>query len=168
MRVNNQVTTFVKDGNGYILTSYASDTTWLLTPKKTLVPIGVRTPTILTMEEPIFLLPVKNTPRYYFTYTQKKAVGYPEVMYMVDKAENRIYSLESGLKNKDCIGQKVYFYGMYITQANLQSNIAVQTMSASFLIDSYEDGRLSGRLKEIASNLKEDDNPVLMIIKFKE
>ena len=57
---------------------------------------------------------------------------------------------------------------MYITQANLQSNIAVQTMSASFLIDSYEDGRLSGRLKEIASNLKEDDNPVLMIIAFKE
>lgn len=168
MRVNNQVTTFVKDSNGYILTSYASDTTWLLTTEKILVPIGVRTPSALTMEEPIFLLPVKNTPRYYFTYTQKKAVGYPEVMYMVDKAENRIYSLESELKNKDCVGQKVSFYGMFITQANLQSNIAVQTMSASFLIDSYEDGRLSGRLKEIASNLKEDDNPVLMIIAFKE
>lgn len=41
-------------------------------------------------------------------------------------------------------------------------------MSASFLIDSYEDGHLSGRLKEIASNLNEDDNPVLMIIAFKE
>ena len=87
---------------------------------------------------------------------------------MVDKAENRIYSLESELKNKDCVGQKVSFYGMFITQANLQSNIAVQTMSASFLIDSYEDGLLSGRLKEIASNLNEDDNPVLMIIAFKE
>ena len=168
MRVNNQVTTFVKDTKGYILTAYSSDTIWLLMPEKTLVPIGVRTPSALSMELPIFLLPIKNTPRYYFTYTQKKTDGYPEKMYMVDKKEKQIYSLESNFRNKEYDGQEVYFYGMFITQASLPANIAVQPISASYLIEAYEKEQLSGKLKEIASRLNDDDNPVLMIIKFKE
>lgn len=41
-------------------------------------------------------------------------------------------------------------------------------MAPSWLIDAYNEGKLSGRLKEIAANLKEEDNPVFMIIKFRE
>lgn len=46
--------------------------------------------------------------------------------------------------------------------------MSIQALGASGLIEAYEDGRLSGKLKDIAVNLNEDDNPVLMIIKFKE
>jgi hypothetical protein len=36
------------------------------------------------------------------------------------------------------------------------------------LIEALEAGELSGELKTIAENLNEDDNPVLMLIEFKE
>ena len=160
---------FVKDKDGYILSAFASDTTWLLTPEMDLKPIGFRTPSITTMEVPTFLLPIKNTPHYYFMYTVKKTTRYPMEMYMLDKKEKQIYWLESGLKNKDCTNQRIILdMSGPISEANIPGNISIQTMGASALIDAYNDGRLSGKLKEIAANLKEDDNPVLMIMKFKE
>ena len=36
------------------------------------------------------------------------------------------------------------------------------------LIEALEAGELSGELKTVAEGLKEDDNPVLMVVKFKE
>ena len=40
-------------------------------------------------------------------------------------------------------------------------------MEAFQLIEALEAGQLSGKLKTIAQGLKEDDNPVLMLVKFK-
>ena len=42
------------------------------------------------------------------------------------------------------------------------------TFRAGMLMKLLKEQRLNGKLKEIASNLTEDDNPVLMIAKFKE
>ena len=50
----------------------------------------------------------------------------------------------------------------------LPANCAMQIYPVSFLQALNEEGKLKGRLKEIASNLKEEDNPVLMLVKFKE
>ena len=36
------------------------------------------------------------------------------------------------------------------------------------LVEALEAGELSGELKTVAEGLKEDDNPVLMVVKFKE
>ena len=36
------------------------------------------------------------------------------------------------------------------------------------LVKDYKRGRLKGKLKEIAEKLKEDDNPVIMLIKRKK
>jgi hypothetical protein len=35
------------------------------------------------------------------------------------------------------------------------------------LIEAYKKGNLQGKLKEIASKINEDDNPVLMTVRFK-
>lgn len=40
-------------------------------------------------------------------------------------------------------------------------------MGAEYLLQDYKAGKLQGELKQIASKLKEDDNPILMLIKFK-
>ena len=50
----------------------------------------------------------------------------------------------------------------------LPTNYAYNYLKAETLVNSHNENRLSGKLKEIASTLKEDDNPVLMLIKFKE
>ena len=41
-------------------------------------------------------------------------------------------------------------------------------MEAFQLIEALEDGQLGGELKAIAQGLKEDDNPILMLVKFKK
>jgi hypothetical protein len=35
-------------------------------------------------------------------------------------------------------------------------------------MEAYKEGKLKGKLKEIAAGLKEDDNPVIMIAKNKK
>ena len=41
-------------------------------------------------------------------------------------------------------------------------------LEVGILVEALEAGELSGELKTIAEGLKEDDNPVLMVVKFKE
>lgn len=159
----------IKDEKGYILTALPSDTTYLLTENLRLTPIGVRTPPISSMEVPIFLLPIKNTTRYYFMHSVKKEDRFPRKLYMLDKKENQIYYLDNYFKNRDFEGKEhaLDFYGP-ATGANLPSNVCVESLNIDRLIEAYQEGKLSGKLKDIAANLKEDDNPVLMVVKFKE
>jgi hypothetical protein len=43
-----------------------------------------------------------------------------------------------------------------------------QSLEAPSLAASYKNGKLKGRLKEIASKLDGEDNPVIMLIKHKK
>ena len=169
MIFNTIVSHFTKDKEGYIITSFSADTTYLLTSNLQLKPIGVRIPPVSSQDVPVFLLPVKNTPRYYFMSTIKKEDSFPTKAYMMDKKTNQIYYLKDYFKNKDYIGLKVHLdmFGPSVL-ANLPNNVCVQSLNITKLCEAYEEGKLSGKLKDIAANLKEDDNPVLMIIKFRE
>jgi hypothetical protein len=44
---------------------------------------------------------------------------------------------------------------------------AVEMLNPLRLVEAQEKGELSGPLAEIATSIKEDDNPVVMIVKFK-
>ena len=169
MIFNTIVSHFTKDKEGYIITSFPSDTTYLLTSNLQLKPIGVRIPPVSSQDVPVFLLPVKNTPRYYFMSTIKNEDSFPTKAYMMDKKTNQIYYLKDYFKNKDYIGLKVHLdiFGPSVL-ADLPNNVCVQSLNITKLCEAYEEGKLSGKLKDIAANLKEDDNPVLMIIKFRE
>ena len=48
-----------------------------------------------------------------------------------------------------------------------QPNCAMNGIPAYQLCEAYEAGKLKGKLKEVASQLKEDDNDVVVIYKFK-
>ena len=43
----------------------------------------------------------------------------------------------------------------------------VSRMEAPGLVEAYEDGKLQGPLKEIAADLEEESNPVIMIARYK-
>ena len=169
MLFNTIVSHYTKDKEGYIITAFPSDTTYLLTPELQLKPIGVRTPPVSSQEVPVFLIPVKNTSRYFLMSTIKKEDRFSTKAYIMDKKTNQIYYLEKYCKNKDYVGDKVHLdmYGPAVS-ANLPENVCVQSLNVTRLREAYEDGRLSGKLKDIAAHLKEDDNPVFMVIKFKE
>lgn len=69
------------------------------------------------------------------------------------------------------------FYTMMISSIRKKSltseprnpEIAIcQTLDAPDLVEAYEKGQLKGKLKEIAANLDEESNPVVMLLKKKK
>ena len=84
---------------------------------------------------------------------------------MFDKKFSQFYELED-IINKDYIkdGHTSLVAG---NNVDVPTNHCVRTMNTEKLCQSYQEGKLKGTLKEVASKLKEDDNPVLMIVHLK-
>ena len=156
---------FIKDEEGCYLSFLASDTTFLLTPEMKVMPVGIRTPSVRDMEVPIFVFPRKNTKDYFIMTKIKKEKGFPSETYILDKKENKFYHLKGGFKNRDYAELPIYLDAV---SGDVPSNTAVTVLSPAGLKMALERGILSGKIKDIAVSLKEDDNPVLMIIKFRE
>lgn len=153
----------------YILTDLSSDSTYLLTSNNELKLFSIRKPAIHDMEVPVFLLPCLETSNYYFVSTVKieydfeKNVGFPYEVLMYDKVDNKIYTQKfynSDYTNKEYIEIEECF-------AILSPRQYLIGIRSDLLIDAYKDNKLKGKLKEIASKLKDEDNPVLMLITFK-
>jgi len=146
------------------------DTIYTFLPDYSLLPFLVRTPPIQSMDPGIFLLLRVLSDRYYFIETIRNEYdistgrGFPRTFFMYDKQE------------KSFFGYNVY-NGDYSTKKEIYMNElqpvnheieAWKPLEASQLVEDYKNGILKGRLKEIASKLKEDDNPVIMLVKHKK
>lgn len=138
-----------------------------------LKPFIVRTPSVQTMSPEIFLFPNVLTDRYYFMQAVKKDFDFKtdtdlertDLMY--DKETNKIF--EVTLYNNDYVGKvpvKIMFEIPMLSFFNKEEIAFSKVMPAHELIDAYKEGKLRGPLKEIASNLDEEDNPVIMIAKY--
>jgi len=147
--------------DSFILTEASSDTIFRLLPDFSMIPFIVRIPSVQTMNPEIFLLPIMITDRYYFMETVKKEwnfetrTGYPVTNLMYDSQEKTIY--EYTLYNGDYTSKK---------EISLQTGRSVyMALDAFELVEDYKKGVLKGRLREIAAGLKEEDNPVIMLVK---
>jgi hypothetical protein len=158
--------------NKWILVEPSSDTIYTLLPDYSLIPFIARTPSIQSMEKEIFLFPGVITDRYYFMQTVKKEYdftedkGFPRTDLVYDKQENSIF--KCAVYNDDFLDKRPVnmVYGD-ITLIN--NEIAfIQKLEAPDLVESYEKGELKGRLKEIATGLNEESNPVIMLVKHKK
>lgn len=163
--LNTMLYPFIKDEEGCYLSFLASDTIFLLTPDMETKAVGIRTPSVKEMEIPIFVFPRKNTKDYFIVEKVKKEKGFPSETHILDKKENKFYRLDGGFKNRDYAKMPIYLDAV---SADMPPNMAITVLSPTGLCMALERGLLSGKLKDIAANLKEDDNPVLMVIKFKE
>ncbi len=164
----------MKFENDFIINELSTDTIYLLKQNYELQPIAVRTPPIQSMSPSVFLLTNMNTRRYFFMWTVKKEynwetnVGFPTTSLVYDRKEKTIHEF------------KLYYQGLRIMTYStsdfpyiertcyVKENTYVGVIQAHVLKKKEKSGELKGRLKEIAASLKEDDNPVLMLIKFKE
>lgn len=162
----------IRSGVDMIINETSTDTIYKLLANKTLSPYILRSPAINKMEVPVFLYATLETNRYQFLLTIKKEydprtnLGFPTTGLLFDKKERVIQDYE--IYNDDyTVRQTVYFDG-FSSNIMSESNTGVYRISAERLLESYQKGELRGKLKEIASKLKEDDNPVLVIVRFKE
>ncbi|MDR2810649.1 MAG: 6-bladed beta-propeller [Tannerellaceae bacterium] len=158
--------------NNWILVEPSSDTIYQLQSDYSLTPFIARTPSIQVMEKEIFLFPGVLTDRYYFMQTVKKeydfatSKGFPRTDLVYDKQEKAIFRCI--VYNDDFLDKKTVnmVYGD-ITLVN--NKIAfIQKMEAYELVEAYKKGALKGRLKEIAAELDEESNPVIMLAKPKD
>lgn len=145
-----------------------SDTIYTVSENLELHPFLVREPSVLEMDPEVFLFPTLITPRYYFMdvvtkeFDFNKNKGYPEVHLVYDTKADALF--ECTVYNSD-----------YTTMQEAKMNyvplnnevVACHVIPAHELVEDYEKGHLTGRLKEIASKLNEESNPVLMFYKQK-
>ena len=157
------------DRDKWILVNTSSDTIFHYLPDGNLSPFIVRSPSISSMDTKVFLFPTVITDRYCFMRTMRKEVdfttfkGFLGEDLVYDKQENALFSYI--LYNDDFINKEEVF----LTSEPRNPEIAIcQTLDAPDLVEAYEKGQLKGKLKEIAANLDEESNPVVMLLKKKK
>ena len=80
----------------------------------------------------------------------------------------RFFNNKNDTLNGDYLTKKEIVLWVY-RQVNQNELISPHPLEAGDLIKSYKKGEIKdGKLKEIASKLDEDDNPVIMVIKHKQ
>ncbi|MDR1357017.1 MAG: 6-bladed beta-propeller [Tannerellaceae bacterium] len=152
----------------WILVEQSSDTVYRYRPDHTLTPFIVRTPPV-SMDTRIFLLPSMFTDRYYFMDVVKieSELGrdlFPATHLMYDKEEDALF--EYTVYNDDYTDNRP----VEINRSNpVNGEIAAYiSIQAPDLIEDYENGKLRGRLAEIAAGLDGESNPVIMLLKYKK
>ena len=155
----------------WILIEFSSDTVYTFMPDYSLYPIIARIPSVQSMAPEVMLNLRLVSERYYFMekitneVDWKTGTGFPRTSFIYDKQEKAFsdYSLFNG----DFSTKKQIPTGLF---RPVNHEIASWQALESFeLVESYKKGELKeGKLKEIASKLNEEDNPVIMLIKHKK
>jgi hypothetical protein len=153
--------------DNWLLVEASSDTVYSYVSKENrLSPFLVKTPSV---DPEIFLTMGTLTERYYFIQTIKKEFdfttgrGFPTTDLMYDKQENAVFNIT--VFNGDF--QKKQTVDM--TTKPINNIIATfQNLPADNLVEAYKNDELKGKLKEIAAELNDESNPVIMLMKYKK
>jgi hypothetical protein len=132
-----------------------------------MTPFMVRTPSVQSMNPEVFLFPGILTDRYYLMETVRnefKETKFPNTHLAYDRQEHTTY--EYTLYNGDYSNKKDF--GMLQPKPKNNEIAFCLKLEAYELIESYKKGELKGKLKEIAAELDEEDNPVIMLVKYKK
>ena len=161
--------------NSWILATNSNDTIFRYLPDQNVIPFMIRTPSIELNNAEAFLYPGILTERYYFLQAQKMEpevkgtsprdvfVVFPKTHLVYDKQEKSIY--EYTVINDDFSTKTL----VDMSQKTINNEIAFSLkLEADELVEALEKGQLKGKLKEIAAGLKEEDNPVIMLVKHKK
>ena len=157
-------------GKNWLLFEASSDTIYTLMPDLSLHPFIVRTPPIHTMDPEIYPVLRMFSDRYYFmesvknVYNFRKDEGFPRTYFMYDTQEKDFFSYI--IYNGD-YSYKRELYMVMFTPINAKGELWA-TIDAFDLCKDYKEGKLKGKLKDIAAKLSEDDNGVIMLVKPKK
>lgn len=153
----------IKNDKEFILADFGSDTIYSI-KGKALTPMMLKKP-FIQKNNPTDILSVDLlTNKYLLMRSTKRKYegGNPETKrFGYDRAENKFYDLiflNADWESKNDI--------KIDNVPDLPYNFAYRALPADMLITLNEEGRLKGKLKDIASKLQEDDNPILMLINF--
>ena len=160
--------------DGWLLIEPSADTIYTYSASRGLMPLIVRTPPVNEMDPEVFLFPTIFTDRYVFMQAVERSFNFgvdkdvPRTNLIYDKTEQTAY--EGEVINRDFEGTPVnlWFAHRVIMEFNDDEIAFATRLEAPDLVEALNDGKLRGPLKEIASSLDEEDNPVILIAKYKK
>lgn len=155
----------------FIITDVSNDTIFSMNASMEFTPIAVQQPSRTTMDPERFLFQAMDSKEYTFFYSVEKVkqnldekIKTPQLAY--NKKEQKLYEQE--VTNSDYSTEKPFIINPQKTQfSSKNSNVFLQVLNAAELSEAYANGQLKGRLKEIAEELDEEDNPVLLVARLK-
>ena len=159
-------TRMIPHPDGFLLNNYSTDTLFLLSPTKELTPFLVRTPG-LHASTPITIDGFIEAGEYQIVHTtryQIQDMRIPEFYLMRNRTTGSMYTqrfIFDEFRGKEIT---LSFHTIRPTQ---NSRIGLISLDLTELQDANDEGRLSGRLKEIVDNSEEDGNNVFMLLHFK-
>lgn len=160
-----------KASDGFFLSEISSDTIYQLTNKRKLMPVAVREPEVQKMEIPIYLKYGPESKQFAFMYTlnmdlTKKAGRRFLINYLfLDKGTGEIFEQE--VVNTDYPEQELTVNAFFHSSSPV-AGTGMMWLTTDMLTTALGQGKLHGKLKEVASKLHEDDNGVVMLIKLKK
>ena len=159
----------IKTDDGVVISDFALDTIYKYTGHK-LIPIGVRK-NLGQKDLSSFCAYSSN---YSFFNIVKMEVDENNIKNAPTELDSKFFFLdrksssisEAKIQMSDVVTKKDLSWDCY--GKDLHESGVTRTFKASTLIKLLKEQRLNGKLKEIASTLNEEDNPVLMMAKFKK
>lgn len=165
---------FHRSGHSLYLSDIGSDTIYSVDTKRgVLNPLLIRKPSVRQDEDGKFFLHLRGvTSRYAVLHRQAKKIAMGADFKMKD--EDSHFLLLDRKTGDICIPR---FVNREWDTSEAMPMVEIVAGNEEYgcvklepfrLMEALEAGELSGKLKDIATGLKEDDNPVLMVIKFKK
>ena len=159
----------IKTDDGVVISDFALDTIYKYTDHK-LIPIGVRK-NLGQKDLSSFCAYSSN---YSFFNIVKMEVDEKNIKNAPSEVDSKFFLIdrksssisEARIQLSDVITKKDLSWDCY--GKDLHKSGVTFTFRAGMLMKLLKEQRLNGKLKEIAYKLSEEDNPVLMIAKFKE
>ena len=158
------------DGQDLIIADISCDTIFQLKRDKSLTPLLIRTPSVHRTEPKIYITAVFKTEKFMLLRRVKMP---PQGSKTGSENSALIYNFSNGtinqirdfrfFNNTDDIANGTHNIR---PEATLPQNTLLFRIQAAFLYE-YRDELTGGELKKIASTIDEEDNPVLLIAKFR-
>ena len=162
--------------NDWILTEPSSDTVFRYQKDHSMRPFIVRTPPRQKMSHETLLFPGILTDHYYFMIVLKEDIGaespWPSIPnnpimattnLVYDMPERNLFT--STVYNGDYSDNREV--SMFQQSADNSEIAFWLKIDADKLVSDFKKGILKGKLKEIATELDEEDNPIIMLVKYK-
>jgi len=162
-KLGTSVMSIVTTSNGCYFFSFRSDTTFFMDEFLKITPRLVDV-TKYQKKGEMCIFPVLETDKYIFLTSAialDKESDFSNIKFLVyDKAKNNIYKIRGD--SSSYYAEDMKFFGYHLT---LNPNYLAKRLYYHNLKDNYD--KLSDTLKRITDQMSENDNPVLMLIKFK-
>lgn len=159
----------VKTGDGFLLNPLSADTIYKYSAEGSCRPYIARTPALSAMNDPVYLQAGVETSRYIFLRATRIDADseedmFPSTSLVYDKDKRKVHQCK--VINADYPELAISLDAQVVDHVD-KTGYGVIRLVAGKLKTTLEDGKLHGQLKEIAKGLQEEDNDVLMLLKFK-